>query len=206
MTSKRLQALVMATAVVAGYAGAAAFSAWGLPAVPIATDFGPDDGLTRYVLTATSGAASDDLLAELERTDGVVNAQRLSDGRAFVATKGLAPQHLEALPGIADAEFSTTVPVFGTVTDPYFPGYATTWTTPAATPTASTPSPTPTSTPPRAGTAARARARSSPSSTPATTPTTPSSRARCGPTHSSPAARWTSTATARPATATAGTS
>src|SRR5215208_886186 len=123
MTSKRLQALVLATAVVAGYAGAAAFSAWGLPAVPIATDFGPDDGLTRYVLTATSGAASDDLLAELERTDGVVNAQRLSDGRAFVATKGLAPQHLEALPGIADAEFSTTVPVFGTVTDPYFPGY-----------------------------------------------------------------------------------
>ena len=34
MKSKRVQAIVMATAVVAGYAGAAAFSAWGLPAVP----------------------------------------------------------------------------------------------------------------------------------------------------------------------------
>jgi hypothetical protein len=29
MKSKRVQALVLATAVVAGYAGAAAFSAWG---------------------------------------------------------------------------------------------------------------------------------------------------------------------------------
>ncbi|MET0763585.1 MAG: S8 family serine peptidase [Blastococcus sp.] len=123
MKSKRVQALVLATAVVAGYAGAAAFSAWAQPAVPIATDFGPDDGLTRYVLTATSGTASDDLLAELERTEGVVNAQRLRDGRALVATESLAPQHLEALPGVADAEFSTTVPVLGTVTDPFFPGY-----------------------------------------------------------------------------------
>ena len=34
MKSKRVQALVLATAIVAGYAGAAAFSAWGLPAVP----------------------------------------------------------------------------------------------------------------------------------------------------------------------------
>jgi subtilisin family serine protease len=123
MKSMRVQALVLTTAVVAGYAGAAAFSAWSQPAVPIATGFGPDDGLTRYVLTATSGTASEDLLAELERTDGVVNAQRLNDGRALVATKGLAPQHLEALPGIADAAFSTTVPVLGTVTDPFFPGY-----------------------------------------------------------------------------------
>jgi hypothetical protein len=85
MTSKRLLALILGTAVVAGCAGAATFSAWGQPAVPLATGFGPDDRLTRYVLTATSGTASDDLLAELERTDGVVNAQRLSDGRAFVA-------------------------------------------------------------------------------------------------------------------------
>ncbi|TFV76719.1 hypothetical protein E4P39_07360 [Blastococcus sp. CT_GayMR19] len=123
MKSMRAQAAVLVTAVVAGYAGAAAFSAWGQPAVPIATGFGPDDGLTRYVLTATSGTASDELLAALENLDGVVHAQRLSDGRAMVATEGLAPQHLEALPGVADADFSTSVPVLGTVSDPYFRNY-----------------------------------------------------------------------------------
>ena len=123
MKSKRVQALVLATAIVAGYAGAAAFSAWALPAVPVATGFGPDDGLTRYVLTASSGTASDELLAALEATDGVVDAQRLRDGRALVATEGLGPHHLEALPGVADADFSTTVPVMGAVTDPYFPNY-----------------------------------------------------------------------------------
>ena len=123
MKSKRIQALVLATALVAGYTGAAAFSAWGLPAVPVATGFGPDDGLTRFVLTASSGTASDDLLAALEATAGVVDAQRLRDGRALVATEGLGPHHLEVVPGVADADFSTTVPVLGAVTDPYFPNY-----------------------------------------------------------------------------------
>jgi serine protease len=123
MKSKRVQALVLATAIVAGYVGAAAVSAWGLPAVPVAAGFGPDDGLTRYVVTASSGTASAELLAALEATDGVVNAQRLTDGRALVATDGLGPHHLEALPGVADADFSTTVPVLGAVTDPYFPNY-----------------------------------------------------------------------------------
>ncbi len=52
MKSKRVQALILAAAVAAGYAGAAAYSAWALPSVPVATDFGPGDGLTRYVLTA----------------------------------------------------------------------------------------------------------------------------------------------------------
>src|SRR5215212_8480464 len=122
MKSKRIQALILTAAVAAGYAGAAAYSAWALPSVAIATDFGPDDGLTRYVLTAASGDASD-LLAALEATDGVVNAQRLNDGHALVATKGLPPQALEAVPGVADAEFSPSVPVLGTVTDPYFPQY-----------------------------------------------------------------------------------
>jgi serine protease len=123
MKSKRAQALVLAMSVVLGYAGAAVFSAWAGPAVPIATGYGPHDGLTRYVLTASAGPASDDLLAALERTEGVVHAQRLSDGRALVATEGLAPHHLEAMPGVAEADFSTTVPVLGTVTDPYFSGY-----------------------------------------------------------------------------------
>jgi len=122
MKSKRLQALVMATAVIAGYLGAAAYAAWGLPPVAVATDFGPDDGLTRYVLTASSGDAAD-LIAALETVDGVVSAQRLSDGKALVATDGLAPQHLEALLGVADADFSPSVPVLGTVSDPYYPRY-----------------------------------------------------------------------------------
>ena len=80
----------------AGYAGATAYSAWALPSVPVATDFGPGDGLTRYVLTAASGDATC-LLAGLEATDGVVSAQRLSDGRALVATKGMAPQHVSGV-------------------------------------------------------------------------------------------------------------
>jgi len=53
MTSKRVQALVLTAAVAAGYAGAAAYSAWALPSVAVASDFGPGDGLTRYVLTAS---------------------------------------------------------------------------------------------------------------------------------------------------------
>ena len=122
MTSKRVQALILAAAVAGGYAGAAAYSAWAQPSVAIASDFGPGDGLTRYVLTAASGDAAA-LLPALTATDGVVNAQRLSDGHALVATEGLPPQALEALPGVADAEFSPSVPVLGTVTDPYVPQY-----------------------------------------------------------------------------------
>ena len=102
MTSKRVQALILAAAVTAGYAGAAAYSAWALPSVAVATDFGPGDGLTRYVLTASSGDATA-LLSALEATDGVVSAQRLSDGRALVATKGLPPQSVEVVRGVADA-------------------------------------------------------------------------------------------------------
>ena len=112
-----------------------------------------------------------------------------------------------SLPGVADAEFSPSVPVLGTVTDPYFPQYGYNLDNTGTNSYNSARSwPTPTSTPPRAGPAAPATAGSSPSSTPATTPTTPSSRARCGPTRPSPAGRPTPTATARPATATAGTS
>jgi serine protease len=123
MTNKRAQALVLATAIVAGYAGAAGYSTWGTDSVPVATGFGPDDGLTRYALTAVSGNASPELLAGLETVAGVVSAQRLSDGRALVATQGLAPQDLESLSGVADADFSPSVPVAGEITDPYFPTY-----------------------------------------------------------------------------------
>src|SRR3712207_5812558 len=59
----------------------------------------------------------------MSTASGVVNAQDLGDGHALVATEGLPPQHLEALPGVADAEFSTSVPVLGEVTDPYVAPY-----------------------------------------------------------------------------------
>jgi subtilisin family serine protease len=123
MASKRVQALGMAAALVAGYTGAAAFSAWAEPPLEIADGFGPGDGLTRYVVTAASGAVTDDLLGTLENAPGVVSAQSLPGGSALVATESLAPHQLEALPGVADAEFSTSVPVLGTISDPYFPQY-----------------------------------------------------------------------------------
>ena len=69
MKSTRVQAAVLVTAAVAGYAGAAAFSALAAPALPVITDWGPGDGLTRYALTATSGSASPALLAALEDVD-----------------------------------------------------------------------------------------------------------------------------------------
>ncbi|TFV67289.1 UNVERIFIED_ORG: hypothetical protein E4P37_03820 [Bacillus sp. AZ43] len=123
MKSKRIQALVLATAAVAGYAGAAAFTASAEPAVPVVSDWGPGDGLTRYVLTSVHGAASPEQLAGLEEVDGVVSAQALTDGRALVATDGLLPRDLRAVPGVADVEVSPSVPVAGTVTDPYFSRY-----------------------------------------------------------------------------------
>jgi hypothetical protein len=182
-------AVVLVTASVAGYAGAAAFSALALPAVPVVSDFGPGDGLTRYVLTADEGVAPADLVQAVSLADGVVNAQPVGADRALVATEGLAPHHLEALPGVADAEYSPAVPVAaGTVADPYWPQYG--WNlentgtnayNQAARADADDDAPP-------AGRSARARTSSSPSSTPATTPTTPTWPARCGPTRPSPAA------------------
>jgi serine protease len=123
MKSKRIQAIVLATAAVAGYGGAAAYSALAAPVLPVITDWGPGDGLTRYVLTAASGTASPELLAGLEDVDGVVNAQLLSDGRALVATDGLLPQDLAAVAGVSGVEISPSVPVAASVTDPLFPDY-----------------------------------------------------------------------------------
>ncbi|WP_324274698.1 hypothetical protein [Blastococcus brunescens] len=102
MTSTRVQAMALVTAAVAGYAGAAAITALAAPALPpiaIATDFGPGDGLTRYALTAAPGALGDDLLAALEAVPGVATAQSLGDGRALVATDGVTPERLGAVPG-----------------------------------------------------------------------------------------------------------
>jgi serine protease len=121
MKSKRVQAMVLATAAVAGYGLAAAYTALAAPALPVISDWGPGDGLTRYVLTSADGAMSPALLADLERVDGIVNAQSLSDGRALVATDDLLAQDLRVLPGVSAVELSASVPVAATVTDPLFP-------------------------------------------------------------------------------------
>ncbi|MGY1638631.1 S8 family serine peptidase [Geodermatophilus sp. SYSU D00742] len=120
---RRGLAVVLAAAAVAGYAGAAAVTALAEPAVAVAGDHGPDDGLSRYVVTADAGVSTEDLVVALDVAGDVVDVQALSDGRALVATEGLAPHHLEALPGVADAEYSPPVPVLGDVTDPYWSSY-----------------------------------------------------------------------------------
>ncbi|SNS87035.1 Serine protease, subtilisin family [Geodermatophilus pulveris] len=116
--------VVLVGSVVAGYVGAAAISALAAPDVREATEFGPGDGLTRFVLTPAPGVVPADLARAVGGADGVVTAQVVGGQRVLAATDGLAPQQLEALPGVADAEFSPTVPVAaGTVTDPYWPQY-----------------------------------------------------------------------------------
>ncbi|CCG05484.1 S8 family serine peptidase [Blastococcus saxobsidens] len=121
MTSKRVLGVTLTSAVVAGYAGAAVWSAWAAPPIEQATGFGDGDGLTRYVLTADTTAG--DLLAELESVPGVASAQWVDVDRALVAADGLSPERLAAVPGITDVALSTSVPVLGTVTDPLFPQY-----------------------------------------------------------------------------------
>ena len=94
MTSKRVLGAVLSGAVVAGYAGAAVWTAWATPAVEVATGFGEGDGLTRYVLTAATAAG--DLPAALTAVPGVESAQWVDDGLALVAVDGLGPERLRA--------------------------------------------------------------------------------------------------------------
>ncbi|MGY1682456.1 hypothetical protein [Geodermatophilus sp. SYSU D01176] len=88
----RRGALVVAlvTASVAGYAGAAAVSALAFPAVAVASDSGPGDGLTGYVLTTDEGVAPAGLVHAVTPADGVVNAQPVGADRVLVATDGPA--------------------------------------------------------------------------------------------------------------------
>ena len=76
-------AVVLVTASVAGYAGAAAYSALASPVVPVASDFGPGDGLTRYVLTAGAGVSPADLVRAITPADGLVNAQPVGRDRVL---------------------------------------------------------------------------------------------------------------------------
>ena len=122
MTSKRVLGIVLTSAVVAGYAGAAVWSAAATPPLEVATGFGEGDGLTRYVLTADT--ASGDLLTALEDVPGVASAQWLDGDRALVAVDGVTPERLQDVPGISAVEASTSVPVLaGLPSDPYFPQY-----------------------------------------------------------------------------------
>lgn len=123
MKSKRVQALVLAAALAAGYGGAAAWTALAAPSLAVVTDFGPGDGLTRYVVSAAAGSPVDDLVTGLDAVDGVVSAQVLSDGRALVATDALTPRDLSAVEGVGAVEPSPTVPLLADVTDPLFRGY-----------------------------------------------------------------------------------
>ncbi|MCZ2859090.1 S8 family serine peptidase [Blastococcus sp. VKM Ac-2987] len=121
MTSKKVLGVVLTSAVVAGYAGAAVYTAWAAPAVQVATDFGDGDGLTRYVVTASAADAV--LLGALEAVPGVAHAQPLDEVSALVATDGVTADRLRAVAGVDEVATSQSVPVLGTVTDPYFPQY-----------------------------------------------------------------------------------
>jgi serine protease len=123
MTSKRVLGLTLASAAVAGYAGAAVWSAAAALPIEPAAGYGPGDGLTRYALSAQPGAGGDALLATLEAVRGVASAQWVGEDRAVVATDGVTPDRLRAVPGVADVEISPSVPVLGTVSDPFFPQY-----------------------------------------------------------------------------------
>ena len=118
--SRRLRAVAVVAAALTGFGGAAAVDALAAPAIPVADDFGPGDGLTRYVVTAATGDATPDFLTDLEQVDGVASAQRLFDGTALVAVDGVPPQQLRTAPGVAAVEFSPSVPVLGTASDPFY--------------------------------------------------------------------------------------
>ncbi|MCU1619434.1 MAG: peptidase and in kexin sedolisin, partial [Modestobacter sp.] len=122
-SSRRVRAVAVVAAALTGFGGAAAVDALASPAIAVADGFGPGDGLTRYVVTAATGDATPDLLAALDRLDGVSSAQRLFEGTALVAADGVTAQQLRTVPGVAAVEFSPSVPVLGTASDPLYADY-----------------------------------------------------------------------------------
>ncbi|MCZ2821769.1 S8 family serine peptidase [Modestobacter sp. VKM Ac-2977] len=116
-----VRVVAVVAAALTGFGGAAAVDALAGPGLPIAVadGFGTGDGLTRYVVTAAAGDVTPQFLAELDQLDGVDSAQSLFEATALVATDGISAQTLRSLPGVADVELSPSVPVLGTVSDPY---------------------------------------------------------------------------------------
>lgn len=122
-SSRQVRAVAVVAAALTGFGGAAAVDAMARPQLAVADDFGAGDGLTRYVVTAAAGDASPELLAALAGQDGVDSAQLLFDGSALVAADGVTPQQLRAVAGVSTVEFSPSVPVLGTASDPYYAPY-----------------------------------------------------------------------------------
>ncbi|GHE08697.1 S8 family serine peptidase [Klenkia taihuensis] len=119
---RRLVAVGMAATVVVGFAAAAVADTLRLPDVPVAVadDYGPGDGLSRWVLGTADPAA---LVTAATATPGVVNAQPLFDGGVLVATDTAGPSVLAAIPGVTSVEPSVSVPVMADPTDPYWSSY-----------------------------------------------------------------------------------
>jgi len=86
--------IVLASAVVAGHAGAAVWSASATPLTEVAAGFGEDDGLTRYVLAAASRPLRDDALGASDAVPGVAGA-RTSTAPALVAVDAVTPERLQ---------------------------------------------------------------------------------------------------------------
>ena len=125
MKSKRVQAIVLATAAVGRLRGRRRVHRAGRRRpCRVITDWGPGDGLTRYVAHGRrrrrrrrrcSPTSSD--------VDGIVSAQRCPTAAPSSPPTTSPPQDLRALPGVAAVELSASVPVAGAVTDPLFPAY-----------------------------------------------------------------------------------
>jgi len=117
---RRILAAGMVTTVVLGFSVAAAVDALAAPDVPVADGWGPDDGLTRWVLGTADPAA---LVAAAEATPGVASAQPLFDGGVLVAADTAGPSVLAAIPGVVSVEPSVSAQVMADPTDPYWSTY-----------------------------------------------------------------------------------
>jgi serine protease len=120
--ARRMVAGALAAAL--GFGGAAVVDALLLGHPAVADDFGPGDGLTRYVVQLDGARVTDEQLQSLAAVSGVAHAQRLFDGSALVATDDLSVADLApVLPG-GRVTLSEPGEVFAdAVTDPAWEAY-----------------------------------------------------------------------------------
>ena len=126
-TSWRLRSILVVTALVAGYGGAAAIDGW-LRAdelqIATAADLGPaGDGLTRLLVTLPGGITAGEL-NQLAALPGVESTQTLFDGSALIAGQDITAGTVhDALPA-AEVSPSPTGTMFAApVSDPYWSSY-----------------------------------------------------------------------------------
>ncbi|SDF94556.1 S8 family serine peptidase [Klenkia brasiliensis] len=117
---RRLVAVGMAATVVVGFAAAAVADTLRLPDVAVADDWGPGDGLSRWVLGTADPAA---LVVAASAAPGVVNAQPLFDGTVLVATRSADPSALSSIPGVVSVDPSVSAELSADPTDPYWSSY-----------------------------------------------------------------------------------